>query len=120
MAPVLHWYPWMPGDFLRISRGWPLVARAVYRELLDAQWDVVRLPKSDEELRRIVRASPREWAKAWPLVEPHFPLDGEHRQNFQLEIQRGDAVLKHQSRKRGAAKTNAKRWGSKLVSMSDR
>jgi uncharacterized protein YdaU (DUF1376 family) len=110
----------MPGDFLRLSRGWPLVARAVYRELLDAQWDLIRLPKDAEALREIVRASVREWSTAWPFVEPHFPVDGEHRQHYQLEMLRGESLLKHEARQRGAAKTNAKRWGGKVVSLSGR
>jgi len=106
----LPWYSWYPGDHLRRTRGWPSVAKGAFRELLDAQWDNPNLPIDDERLRVIAGATPEEWAVAWPFLEPEFPVDGDRRQHYPLEILRGDSIRRHEAQRRGAAKTNAKRW----------
>ena len=49
----LPWMPWFPRDFRSSTIGWPLIAKAIYRELLDAQWDMERLPIDPDKLRRI-------------------------------------------------------------------
>lgn len=63
LAPAFARMPWFPRDFASSTRGWPLVARAIYRELLDAQWDaggssVGTLPADEQLLRAIAGASP--------------------------------------------------------------
>jgi prophage regulatory protein len=64
--------PWYASAFLGATRGWPLVARAVYRELLEAQWDLGSLPDNQDELRRIVGCSPEEWATGWQYCKRKF------------------------------------------------
>lgn len=105
--------PWFPRDFASATRVWPLIARAVYRELLDLQWDVGgiepgSLPDDEQQLRELVRASPAEWKLAWPYVEPKFPKVEGGRRNARLEEHRAAAVREYQSRQRGAYTTNRK------------
>jgi uncharacterized protein YdaU (DUF1376 family) len=108
---------WFPRDFRSATLGWSLVARAVYRELLDAQWDlggsgVGTLPDDEKQLRELARVTPAEWRKAWPFVEPKFPrVPGGGRRNERLEQHRQEALRVFEGRRRGAAKTNEKRWG---------
>jgi len=92
-SPQMAKMPWYPRDFASATRGWPLVARGAYRELLDAQWDMVALPEDPRELRMIVAATPKEWSTCWRLLESKFPVfsDG-RRRNPRLETHRIKAV----------------------------
>lgn len=116
-APRFAWMKWYPRDFSSSTRGWPLVARAVYRELLDAQWDAGgnetgTLPDDEEQLREIARASKTEWRIAWPFVEPKFQRVEGGRRNLRLEDHREAALRELLGRQKGAEATNAKRWGN--------
>lgn len=115
----LPWFPWYPGDHLRRTRGWPLIARGIYRELLDAQWDMGRLPADPEALKVLVGATAKEWEAAWPFIEREFERKGEYRQSYHLEYLRGEAQRKHEASRRGAAVTNAKRWGKGAGTKTD-
>lgn len=108
-APQMAKMPWYPRDFASATRGWPLVTRGVYRELLDAQWDQGSLPDDPLELRMIVAATPKEWNSSWPRIESKFPLfaDG-RRRNPRLEAHRVKAALLIEKQRLGAAATNAK------------
>ena len=102
--------PWFPRDFMAATRGWPLVARAIYRELLDAQWDLGGLSADAEELRLLIGASAGEW-KHWARVEPKFPIgsDGQRR-NLRLEEHRArSAELSRKRSDAGRRGANA-RW----------
>ena len=107
--------PYYPRDFRSSTLGWPLVARGVYRELLDAQWDsggagVGTLPDDEEALRTIVGASPAEWKTAWRYIAPKFPQVDGGRRNHRLEMHRQTAIEEFVKRRKGALTTNAKRW----------
>ena len=110
-GPQMARLPWYPRDFASSTIGWPLISRAVYRELLDASWDIGPLPADSEILRRIVGASPTEWDAAWPLVATKFETgsDGKLR-NLRLEEHRDKAFKLWQRRSVGAQKTNVRRW----------
>jgi len=116
-GPQFARMPWYPRDFASSTRGWPLVARGVYRELLDSQWDLGGLnhggilPEDQEALRVLAGASAPEWLIAWPFVEPKFPLVPGGRQNARLEAHRQNAVKEFLGHRRGAEMTNRKRWG---------
>lgn len=109
--------PWYPRDFASSTRGWPLAARGVYRELLDAQWDMGgsggpgTLPADEEALRMIAGASTSDWKVAWRFVESKFPHVNGGRRNERLEAHREAAIAEFNNRRKGAIKTNAKRWG---------
>src|SRR5487761_2040266 len=84
---------WFPGDFLSSTRGWPVTARGVYRELIDSQWDLGALPDDPAALRRLIGATPKEWQWWSTHVEPKFPIgpDG-MRRNLRLEQHRERAL----------------------------
>ncbi len=89
----LPYLPWYSGDFMSSTRGWSVTARGVYRELLDSSWDIGGLPAEPAKLRALIGATPAEWSKAWPLVEPKFPIDADGlRRNARLEQHRGRAL----------------------------
>jgi len=116
----LSWYRYYPGDHLRIMRGWPLVARAVYRELLDAQWDLGVLPAAPERLRElIVGITAAEWRAVWPRIAGQFPLCGEGRQNPALETLRNVQVALVENRRRAGMAGNRARWGHLSVVASE-
>lgn len=106
---------WFPRDFMSSTRTWPLEARGIYRELLDAQWDaggsgVGMLPDDEEQLRELARATPEQWRVAWRFVEPKFPRVEGGRRNVRLEQHREAAIADYLGRRKGADKTNSKRW----------
>ena len=114
--PQLHRMPWYPSSFYATTRTWPFIARAIYRELLDVQWDAGGLPAAQDALRALVGVTAKEWRTAWSFIRPKFQLsdDGLLR-NARLEAHRADALMLHAKRKDGAAKTNAKRRGGTVV-----
>ena len=115
-ARTLPFMPWYPGRFLSSTRGWPLTARAIYRELLDAQWEIGGLPADPGELRQMIGATPTEW-KCWrQYAERKFPVgeDG-RRRNLTLEEHRAKSLALRERNRIGASKTNAKRWGNTVI-----
>jgi uncharacterized protein YdaU (DUF1376 family) len=110
---ALPMLPWFPSSFMASTRGWSVTARGIYRELLDAQWDLGSLPADLAALKRLIGATNAEW-KSWPLVASKFPLcvtDGVRR-NPTLERHRSKSVELKERHQRGAAETNSKRWGA--------
>jgi len=111
-APQMARLPWYPRDFRSATLGWPLAARAVYRELLDAQWDLGSLPADERDLRGIVNCAPAEWKTAWRYVAPKFQPDHNGRlKNRRLEEHRQEALRIHKNRKKSAQKAARSRWG---------
>lgn len=111
--PQMPRMPWYPASFYATTRTWPFIARAVYRELLDIQWDAGGLPDDTEALRNMLGVTPKEWRLAWPFVGPKFQIgdDGLLR-NARLEQHRDRALELQEHRRRGAQTTNRKRWGT--------
>lgn len=64
--------PWFPQDFAGATSGWSFGERAVYRELLDAQWTLGELPNDPQRLARIARMDLADFEAAWPLVKTKF------------------------------------------------
>ena len=104
--------PWFPESFIAATRGWSFTERAVYRELLDAQWIQGSLPNDEKELIRLAGCSRKEWAASWPRVRSKFELVDGKLKNTRLEEHREKAISLHNKRRLGAQKTNAKRYGS--------
>lgn len=114
MTPTkLSMLPWFPESFIAATRGWSLIERAVYRELLDAQWIQGSLPDDHKELMRLAGATKSEWAKAWPTVSKKFVLESGEYKNTRLEEHRVRASQLHAKRSAGADKTNAQRYGER-------
>jgi hypothetical protein len=100
------------------TRGWPLVARGAYYELLAAQWDAGVLPRDPRRLRTFIGATATEWRVAWPLVESKFPLITGGRQNALHEERRQEAYRLREQHRRGANTTNAGRSARRSATRS--
>jgi uncharacterized protein YdaU (DUF1376 family) len=113
----LPYIPWYPSRFLSSTRGWPVTAKGIYRELLDSQWELDGLPANPLDLQKLIGATSAEWRFWRSHVETKFPIeqDGQRRNQALEDIRQ--ASLRHRERNRaGADKTNAKRWGpSKII-----
>ena len=107
----LSYMPWFPRDFRSATLTWPPLARLLYRELLDAQWDSGGLPDHAGQLREIARLSLREWRSAWRWVEPKFPVSADGlRRNERLEQHRAHSLkLRAFNSERASAAARA-RW----------
>lgn len=117
MAESLTMMPWFPRDFLSATRGWSVTAKGVYRELLDAQWEMGTLPKQAENLRKTIGASLREWNQGWKLCECKFPIVGEGRQNERLEQHRAKSQRLSEKRReigRRGGQANAQAIGAPI------
>jgi hypothetical protein len=102
--------PWFPAAFLSSTRGWSVTARGIYRELLDSQWEMGSVPADPAVLQKLIGATAAEW-KSWSKVEPKFPLGGDGlRRNPNLEKIRRKSLALAARHRRGADKTNSKRW----------
>lgn len=111
--------PWFPAAFMSSTRGWNLSARGIYRELLDSQWEIGSLPADSAVLQKLIGATAGEW-KSWPIVEPKFPVGADgRRRNGTLEKHRIKAFTLTERHRRGAGKTNAKRWGVRVDRFTD-
>lgn len=116
MSAGLAMMPWFPGDFMRSTRGWSVTAKGVYRELLDAQWDMGNLPGDIEELCALIGATAGEWSKGWGKCESKFPLCGDGvRRNERLESHRAKSADLTERRQKGAAITNAGRGAKRTL-----
>lgn len=99
MGESLAMMPWFPRDFLSSTRGWTLLQKACYRELLDAQWDLGTLPADPDELRQLCGATPKQWFEAWEKVSTKFAaVDGGGVRNERLEMHRQKYVDIRQAR----------------------
>jgi hypothetical protein len=107
--------PWFPRDFLAATRGWPLIARAVYRELLDAQWDMGTLAIATPLLQQMSGATVAEFEIAWAFVEAKFPVVEGGRQNPTLELHRQKALQLKEKR----AKSGQKGGMSKALAIAN-
>ncbi len=112
--------PWYPRDFASSTRGWSLLERGLYRELLDAQWDLGGLPNDERVLQRIVGATAAEWRAAWHVVSQKFVVcdDGLLR-NPKLEEHREKSIGLWRKHSAGANKTNAQRAAKRQGNSAD-
>src|SRR4029077_3311755 len=110
----LFMMPWFPRDFFAATRGWSMCAKGVYRDLLDAQWDMGVLPIAPDALKRLIGASDAEWREGWDACESKFPIIGKGRENAKLAYVRGQALDRHRKHATGAKLTNEKRWGQAI------
>lgn len=102
--------PWFTGDFMRSTRGWSVTARGVYRELLDAQWDMRLLPAEPSALQALIGATDAEWAAGWAKCEPKFPRADSGRQNERLETHRTKTIELSSNRSAAGRAGAAARW----------
>lgn len=77
MSTKKPWFPLYSADFDTDTGAWSIAQIGLYMRLLNYQWINGGLPNSQDKLRRIGRATPREWDDAWPQVEKKFKLNGD-------------------------------------------
>jgi uncharacterized protein YdaU (DUF1376 family) len=115
--------PWFPRDFASSTRGWSLLERGLYRELLDASWDLGSLPTDETQLKRITGVTDAEWRKAWPLVRSKFRECGSELVNDRLEEHRAEALAFHLAKSRagkaGARATWERRGDAAAMPMAE-
>lgn len=110
--------PFYPNEFDASTKGWTWEERGVYHLLLAAQWQIAVLPTSPKALAKVVGCTAKKFTTLWRRLEPKFPEIPTGRQNFRLEQHRLASLAHKESRRKGAEKTNAQRYGQR--SLSDR
>jgi hypothetical protein len=101
--------PWYPRDFASSTIGWPFIAKAIYRQLLDVQWEMGHIPSDINQIKMIVGLHGNSFKNHWRLVGPKFPESNGVRRNQRLEKHRLRAQTAYAQRVLGAHIANAKR-----------
>ncbi len=101
-ATPLGWYPWFPRDFASsiIVRSMSFTARAIYRELLDIQWENGCLTDV-QRMQNIIGISHEQWSQFAPFLDELFP-DG---RNEKLHKLRQDAIERQERKKTAGQKS---------------
>lgn len=88
----------------------PLLARGLYREMLTRAWRLGGwLPNDHGAIQRLVRVTPAEWRKAWPLVSPYWREDGARIVNdTQLEVMAEARRRREEASEHGRRAANAR------------
>jgi uncharacterized protein YdaU (DUF1376 family) len=111
--PYMEFYP---RDYLSSStvRDMPLVARAIYVELLMHQWEDECLPNNPARLMQRVNATKEEWALFEEFFDEKFPVceDG-MRRNRRVDADRKETARKIEANKVAGAMGAKKRWHGK-------
>jgi uncharacterized protein YdaU (DUF1376 family) len=105
--------PWFPRDFIASTRAMRIAERGAYRELLDFQWEMGRLPRAPDVLARLLGIAQEEFDAIWPSIAIKFMHAGEFIYNQRLEQHREKALSMRQKKAAGAALTNAKRYAKR-------
>lgn len=123
-APSFQWYPLdFEGDPAVVAMC--LASVGAYTHLLNAAWNMEEpgvLKADDRLLARWAKATPREWAKVRPEIEPAF--DTESRPGFWVQkrmvAERADQVRRFRSASEAGRKANMTRWGERSESDANR
>lgn len=105
--------PWFPRDFIAATRHLALAERGAYRELLDYQWEMGALPADPIRLARLLAITAAEFEPIWEAIRDKFESTTVGLLNKRLEEHRKKAEEQRDKKVRGAAKTNAKRYGER-------
>jgi hypothetical protein len=102
----IGWYPWFPRDFATsiAVRSMSLVARGIYRELLDIQWEHGCLTDV-ERLLNIIQATPEQWQEFAPYLHECFP----NGRNERLNLLREEAKERKESKRLAGKKSGEMR-----------
>lgn len=105
--------PWFPRDFIAATRAMRLAERGAYRELLDYQWEMGKLPSDHDRLARLLGITLDEFAELWPAIKDKFAEDAGFLVNKRLEEHRVKALTQRDKKRAAAAQTNAKRYAQR-------
>ncbi len=97
----LGYYKWYPRDFYSSPavRSMSFMARAIYRELLDLQWESERLPDAKRTLSAL-NINDEQWQEFAPYLDELFP----NGQNPRLKELRETAVTQSRKNKESGSK----------------
>lgn len=90
-----------------------LAERGAYRDLLDYQWEMGKLPNDHDRLARLLGCSRSEFDDVWPAIADKFTLIDGSLFNKRLEEHRDKAVRQRDRKVAAAQSTNAKRYGER-------
>ena len=107
--------PWFHSSFLASTQGWTFEERGAYFMLLGAQWETGPLPNEMNRLAAIVGIQLSTMKLLWRTVGQKFKAIDAGLINERLEEHRQRSVTLRDAKRRGAAATNAKRWGADVV-----
>jgi len=107
----LAWFRFYPGDWLRETRGWSLVQRAIYLELRLVQWmrgrcRVTRTPSARSCVPRRASGGPRG-----PFSSRAPRVAGGRRRNPEFAAIRAEHEEAHRGMSAGGRRGNETRWG---------
>jgi uncharacterized protein YdaU (DUF1376 family) len=111
--------PWFPRDFIAATRHLALAERGAYRELLDHQWELGRLPSDETRLARILGVTVDEFRPIWISICDKFVLIDGNLLNKRLEDHRKESIERRDRKVDGANKTNAKRAAERIAKRDD-
>lgn len=114
----LPWFKFFPRDWLaeESTSLMTLREKGAYIDLLARSWADGGIPDDPAKVARLLRVSEDEMREMWPVLREQFAEDGRGRLvHVDLAYQR-DEVLERkralsEAGRKGAAKTNRKRWG---------
>ena len=103
--------PWFPDQFAASTASWTFKQRAVYRALLDLQWESGGcIPSSPVAISRALNCDARTVRNVWAIVGPKFLAVPGGLQNFRLEQHRLRALELRKSRVDKALSGATARW----------
>lgn len=111
--------PWFPRDFIAATRHLALAERGAYRELLDHQWELGRLPNDEARLARILGVTVDEFRPIWESIGDKFEASDGFLINKRLEEHRKESLDRRDRKVDGANKTNAKRAAERDAKRND-
>jgi hypothetical protein len=111
--PAFQFYPsaWLNSVSVETM---PPEVEGTYIRLLSRQWVAGELPESPATLRLLTKLSPAQWKRAWPLLEPHFPIfeQGGRRNTTLAAVQEERETFKKDASESGRVGAE-KRWGKR-------
>lgn len=119
MTESLAMMPWFPRDFIAATRAMRLAERGAYRDLLDYQWEMGKLPSDEDRIARLLGCTREEFDDVWPAIADKFVRIGTYMLNQRLEEHRKRALEQRARKVKGARLTNAKRHAERPDSDTD-
>jgi uncharacterized protein YdaU (DUF1376 family) len=118
----LPYYPYYPRDFSESEAvlAMNLAEVGLYQLCLNYAWEHGHIPADPGELARRIRQDPKVVKAAWKKVAPCWVPNGApgYLVNPRMEEERQNVKQIVAARSKGAATTNAKRWGERIAQRS--
>lgn len=99
--------PWFPDQFAASTAGWTFIERAIYRALLDLQWQQGTIFRDVQRLSRALDVDVGTLKNHWSVVGPKFAAVEGGLQNYRLEQHRLAALELHMKRVAGGRSRQA-------------